>query len=352
MSKQTCVLLRACIVAFLTVALAASATADYTAQHNVAFNAKKLNPYGKGPAWEFSDIVPLLDESFKADIPPQTADPAGIILEALLGVELPSLVKLQVGATLAGQANVDFGYYVTAGRLDISYPASSSLNFETIPGQLGVRANETYGIDGGFQPGVTQRTVPPEFVEVEGGDGYFTDPFRSFTTYSAPGFNTTSPWAQAWLEAKADIRAGVHTKVSVLSGLKEWRKDIKGGGQVGGRLVEIDPSGLYVLGEDEPLGGIDLTQPIGPIPLFGGAADLTIQIPKLDVASMPINGQVLTAHKYQPLVTLTGNLEQLIPFVGTILQRQIGPLGYDLLNLDGGPQIGLYQDMTLLPMQR
>ncbi len=115
---------------------------------------------------------------------------------------------------------------------------------------MAVRANQTYGIDGGFQPGVSQRTVPSEFVEIEGGDGYFTTPLRSFTDYNAPGFTTTSPYAQAWLEAKADVRAGVHTKVSALSGLNEWRKDIKGGGTVGGRLVEIDPSGLYVAGEE------------------------------------------------------------------------------------------------------
>ena len=48
-------------------------------------------------------------------------------------------------------------------------------------------------------------------------------------------------------------------------------------------------------------------------------------------------------------MTLTGNLERLIPFVGTILQNQIGPLGYDLLNLAGGPQLTLYQEMTFTP---
>ena len=48
-------------------------------------------------------------------------------------------------------------------------------------------------------------------------------------------------------------------------------------------------------------------------------------------------------------MTLTGNLEKLIPFIGPILQNSIGPLGYDLLNLSGGPQLELYQDMTFTP---
>ena len=61
---------------------------------------------------------------------------------------------------------------------------------------------------------------------------------------------------------------------------------------------------------------------IGPIPIAGGAADLTIRVPNIAVSSITngnVQGPVIQAYKEQPLVTLTGNLERLIPFVGTIL---------------------------------
>jgi hypothetical protein len=336
----------------VTALLTAPAAADFMVQDNIAFNARKVNPYTGGPALELSDTKVLLDESFgPVTIGPLNADPLGLALEALFGVDLPHIVKLQTGASLSGQANVNFGYYVTAGRLDISYPATANLNFETAPGTTNVLlANKSYTVDGGFLPGVSQRTVLGDFLTTQGGAGYLTAPLRTQTEYQTPWFETRSPWASAWVEASADVQASIFTKASALGGLKEWRKDIRAGGKVGGRLVEIDPTGLYVAGEE--VVGFDLTQPIGPIPIGGGAANLTIQVPNLAVSSVTngsVQGPVIRARKEQPLVTLTGNLERLIPFVGTILQNQIGPIGYDLLNLAGGPQLTLYQDMTFTP---
>ena len=250
MSNQSYNVLAIYGVALLTAALATPAAADYTVVDNIAFNARKINPYTGGPAFEMLREVDIFrDLSIRADIPPLNANPLGIALEALFGISLPEIVKLQVGATLAGRTNVSVGYYVSAGRLDISYPASSSLNFQTLPGTTNVvRANDSFRVDGVFQPGVSQRTVLPQFLETEGGAGYFTSPLRTQTVYQEPWFETQSPWASAWIDASADIQAGVHTKASVLFGLKSWRKDFRGGGQVGGRLVEIDPNGLYVAG--------------------------------------------------------------------------------------------------------
>ncbi len=347
-----------CRTCMLTALLAAPAAADYSVQDNVAFNARKINPYNGGPAWHFEDIVELLDQPIAPGGPvtigPLNADPLGLVLETLFGLDLPHVVKLKVGASLSGHATVNFGYYVTAGRLDISYPASANLNFETAPGTTNfVRANQSYGVDGGFLPGVSQRTVPTEFFGANGGLGYATPPLRTQTEYQQPWFETQSPWASAWVEASANIQSSIFTKVSAFGGLKEWRKDIRAGGNVGGRLVEIDPTGLYVAGEE--VLGFDLTQPIGPIPVPGpgGPANLEIRVPNIAVSSvtngLPAQGAVISARKEQPLVKLTGNLERLIPFVGTILQNEIGPIGYDLLNLASGPELTLYQEMTFTP---
>ncbi|MFN0127284.1 MAG: choice-of-anchor tandem repeat NxxGxxAF-containing protein [Verrucomicrobiales bacterium] len=341
----------------LTLAAAVPASADIVIGENVAFNARKINPYTGGPAFVKQEVVSLIpneifDGKIRADLPFIDVDPVAVALEALFGVSLPSLVKAQVGATVAGNANLSFGYYVTAGQLDISYPARSSLGFETVGGENYVLGNQSYSIQSDFLPGVSQRIVPVEFLQTAGGVGYAVAPIGGFTSldYGAPWFATTSPWAQAWVDASADIHTGIHTKVTALSGVKSWRKDINIDASVGGRLVEVDPSGLWVAGE--PVLEVNLDEPYGPVPVAGGAAELTIQVPKLDVISDPINGRVLHARRVKPVVTLTGNLEKLIPFVGGWLHNSIGPFEYDLLQLSGGPQIGLYQDMTFTPQPR
>ena len=62
--------------------------------------------------------------------------------------------------------------------------------------------------------------------------------------------------------------------------------------------MEIDPNGLYVAGGE--VVGFDLTQPIGPIPFGGGAADSTIRVPNIAVSSVTngsLQGPVLQATK-------------------------------------------------------
>lgn len=347
----------ACVTLSLTLAAATPASADIVVEENVAFNARKINPYTGGPAFVKQEVISLIpNEVFngkiRADLPFIDVDPVAVALEALLGVSLPSLVKAQIGATVAGNTNLSFGYYVTAGQLDISYPARSSLGFETVGGGNYVLGNQQYSIQSDFLPGVSRRIVPVEFLQTSGGAGYAAAPIGGFSSidYAAPWFATTSPWAQAWVDASADIHTGIHTKVTALSGVKSWRKDINIDASVGGRLVEVDPSGLWVAGE--PVLEVNLDEPYGPVPVVGGAAELTIQVPKLDVTSDPINGRVLHARRVKPVVTLTGNLEKLIPFIGGWLHNSIGPLEYDLLQLSGGPQVGLYQEMTFTPQPR
>jgi len=328
--------------------LVGTAAADITIEHNVAFNATKRNPYTGGAAFDESKTHTLLNESFgPVNIPTVNADPVSALLEAFLGVDLPSIAKLQIGGSVAAHAKVEFGYSVTSGRLDINYPATSQLNVQTVPGGNHVLAGQSYAIGSQFQAGVLPRTVTSQFLETEGGAGYLSAPLLAFNTYEQPTFATTSPWASAWLDAEADVRAGVFSRVTALGGLQEWRKDFRAGGKVGSRLFEIDPSGLYVSGE--PIANVDLDQPIGPFPVAGGAAELTVRVPRLGVASTPSNGPIVNASAVKPIVTLTGNMEKLIPFVGGFLHNSIGPFEYDLLQLKGGPELGLYQEMSFTP---
>jgi autotransporter-associated beta strand protein len=208
-----------CVPAALALCMAAPAVADYAVQDNIAFNARKINPYTGGEAWVFSDTITLLDESFgPVTIGPLNADPLGVAVEALFGVDLPHLVKLKAGASLSGHTNVNFGYYVTGGRLDISYPASASLIFETAPGTVNrIVANQTYGVDGSFMPGVSERTVSSSFLSGQGGPGYAITPLRTQTVYEQPWFETQSPWASAWVEASANVQSSIFTEAKTRS---------------------------------------------------------------------------------------------------------------------------------------
>lgn len=188
----------------LTALWDSSARTDVVAQHNVAFNAKKINPYTGGPAIDVGGVHSIIPNDFfngkvRADLPFINVDPLSVALESLLGVSLPSLVKRQVGGTLAGNANLSFGYYATAGRVDISYPASANLTLQTIEGGDYVIGDNVYTSGSEFLPGVSQRVVPPEFLVNSGGVGYATSPLGgvSFNEYGAPSFATTSPGASA-----------------------------------------------------------------------------------------------------------------------------------------------------------
>jgi hypothetical protein len=223
--------------------LAAPAAAQVTASHNVAFHAKKVSPYGGGPAFELSP-PPYSVYSRPLDFssePLIDVDAGSALLGGLLpGIDLPSILRLKAGFGMFGSNNLEFGYYVTGGRLDIHYPASSRLEFETddLIGNKLVIANNLYSIDSRFQPGVSQRTIPSEFwtdrgpggpefwllkqQQIEGGAVVLVP---APPTVSTPNFAMTSPHAQAWLDSFVDARAGAYVDVEVLGGLIEFHKD-------------------------------------------------------------------------------------------------------------------------------
>ena len=145
-----------------------------------------------------------------------------------------------------------FDFFASLGRLNINYPARSSLSVQTIGGGNYVQANLPYSIASSFEPGVSNREFPQFQVIDFGGSGYGEPVLGgvSYTTYNTPKFATTAPYAEAKLVATADVHAGVYGQVSGPAGSKKWRTDYNFGGPVGGPLIEIDPSGLYVAGED------------------------------------------------------------------------------------------------------
>jgi hypothetical protein len=339
-------------LAFVVLLPELPAAADVNVTQNIAFTANGLNPWAPGPAIEVSDSYTIVDIPYTHfDIPPINASPVDAALDALsdaLGIPLPSVLKLQVGGSASGSAHVGFDFFASLGRLNINYPARSTLNVQTTSGPTSVRSNVPSSIGTTFEPGVSNRAIPTAQAMQIGGLGY-SEPVLgnvSFTSYSTPKFATTAPWAEAKLVATADVHAGVYGQVKALGGLFKARKDFSFGGPVGGPLIEIDPSGLYVAGEQKL--GVDLAAPY-TFNIPGGTA--TAQLPKLGTSgaqSVP-GGTVLHAEKVSPVFTVDGDLEKLIPFIGTVLHNSLGPFDYDLLHVGGGPVLNVYQDQTFTP---
>lgn len=310
--------LSGCWILAWGVLVATPAAADVEYVQNVAFNAARVNPYSGDTAFEFEDTFRLYSQPFESPkLQLLNINPTGGVLEGLLGIELPSIVRLKAAVGVFASNNLDFAYYVNGGHLNISYPAANKLNFQTYQGNDYVRANRSFTIGSTFQPGVTERGIPPQVVT--GPIGYttlgtidlggVTMHGVSFSEYSTPSFATVSPYAQAWLHAGADVRAGLTTKIELLGGLFEFSKDFTVGGNFGGNIVEVDPSGLYVAGIKQ--GNFSLTDPI-PIDIPGvGAA--TISVPSLAVASGPPAGAVLNAHTSKPILTINADLESSFP---------------------------------------
>lgn len=356
MSKRGYNLLAICVVV-LTAALATSARGDVNVTQNIAFTANGKNPWGPGNALEVGDSYTLIDIPFnpppptiRVDLPTINANPVDAALDALagaLGVPLPSLVKLQFGGSATGSAHIGFEYFASLGRLNINYPARSTLNLPDF-----VRSNELSLIGSTFQPGVSNREIGDQQAIEIGGIGY-SEPILGglkFTSFSTPKFATTAPYAEAKLEATADVRAGLFTEVSALFGLKKWRKDFNFGGPVGGPLIEIDPSGLYVAGQDTGL--FSLTQPISvPLPGIGTA---TVTYPKLGLTGAPNapNSPVLHGQNVSEVFRVEADLEKLIPLIGPLLHNSIAGVEYDLLNISGAPVVSVYQDQTFTPDPR
>ena len=130
------------------------------------------------------------------------------------------------------------------------------------------------------------------------------------------------------------------------------RKSFTLNADVGGTIIEVDPSGLYVFGNNQ--GIFDLTQPID-IPISGvGTARAALPLPAVNGAPNAPGSGVLHGEYVGEVLRLDTDVEKLVPVIGGILHNSIPPLltPYDLAHIGLAPKISLYQDLTLTPDPR
>jgi hypothetical protein len=320
----------------------------YDSSSNVAFTAVHLSPWASGPAIDLGNDVNLT-RSFNVNLPAINPDPVKALAD-FLGVPLPFDASVTIGAHADGSVGFDFGYAVTAGRLNVTYPAIGTLTVPTNPG-TNVLTNPKFTLTSSFQPGLA-KAFAPSIVQLDtiGGGGYTVlhSEGPSMTTFQNPQFTTSFPSFSIWADASYDVNAGA----SINADLKVFGhcivcvgKTLTMGDARDFPIVEMTGAGLSVLGK-----------PVGPalsgtIPVVPGELNAEVHIPNLGVSSNPLapGSTTLTGNGQQSVLRLDVDLEKLVPFIGGLLSNSIGPFGYNLLSVVGGPDLSVYQNFSFTP---
>lgn len=313
--------------------------------HNVSFNAVGKNPWTGEGAFQYTYQNSDLQFDFDVDLPPVSADPAGAALDLFsdfLGFDLPGL-GVKMGAHAEGHAGLDFGYHVNGGYLDIKYPGRSRLDFSGVDSSNNIASLAPIRINSSFDPGVTAIASPgAQSLSELLGRGYATPTTDlTYEFYSTPEFSTSFPHASAWANLNYNVAAGGYIEAKYLFDSLRKEYNFSSSGEV--TLVEADPTGISVA-------GLPRVELFGQTIDLGVGASVTLGNPNLKVRSDGLNGDnSLHGFDSQPIVTLQGDLEKIVPAIGPFLSNSIGPIGYDLLNLAGGPRLNLYQEFTFTP---
>lgn len=344
-------LLGTSLFALLSTALSGPADALVINQ-NVNFAAVNRNPWTGGSAFENEwHLTQPSVGPVKVDLPKLNGNPINIIAD-FLGVDLPFSANVGVGGTVSGSAGFDFGYYVSGGKLNVNYPALSTLNVQTIdPNGNRVVAGKSFSIGSNFTPGLNTVSPPltPQYVAAAGaGYGVLTENVSLGTTMKDPFLKTTFPYASAWADFGYDIKGGAFVEATAKvfgACIVCARKEVKFGDARSVTLLEIDPGG-----KGQPPSAYFLGNKVDPFqPINVGPAKLTFSYPDVAVQGSLQGDRSVFGSDTKNIIAVQGGAEKLIPFIGPFLQNGVGPFGYQLLSTDGGPTLGLYQDFRFTP---
>ncbi len=328
--------------------IAARQSSALEVRHNVAFTKVNQSPWQPGPGFHEEFHFDDLQTSFNVNLPRLNGSPIATIAD-FLGIDLPLDANVGVRGKASGRAGLDFGYYVSGGRFNLKYPARSSLDIGTFPGSNVVLHGAPFSIQSEFLPGVSGRSYPRSLLVANAGAGYgqASVPGFGFESYSEPTFGTTFPYASAWATLGYDVRAEASVEArACFIACGTWTKTAKFGDARDVTLVEIDPSGVSIAGAER----VQLFDQDIPVAGFG---NVRVSYPDVRVGATGVDANHrLHGFDSKPIVSLQGQAEKLVPFIGPFLSNSVGPIGYDLLTTLGGPQLSLYQDFTFTPTPR
>ena len=290
-------------------------------RNNMAFSTVNQNPWVPGASFEQEFTFDELRPSFgPIDLPTLHGNPVSALVDFLdVDEYLPFDADASVGGSFGGSAGLTFRYYVTGGRLNMKYPARTSLDIAaTLPGTLDtVVAGRTSAIHSAFLPGVTGVTRPISLVSDAAGLGYAEQSVPGFTmeTFRDPEFSTTNPYAAAAVDLGFDVRVNAFAEASVKSFgecITCVTKRFSFGTDADVTLAAVSPDGVSVAAGAYEL---EFDQDID----FLGIGSVRASYPDVQVHSQPLAPDAsLHGFASQHAITVQGHLEKLVPVIGPI----------------------------------
>jgi hypothetical protein len=335
------------VVLTLSLGVATPSSAD-TITTNVNFVGVNLSPWNAGPAFTLQKDYNL-GASFNVNLPDLNGNPVQAIAD-LLGISLPVQAEVSIGGNVNGNFNLDLGYAVSGGRVNVDYPAQASLSIPTVPGTTSsVIPGAPLTLGTSFQPGLNKAFSPVTNAALGiAGAGYSLPGLGiNLKTIQAPNFATQFPAAAAWADLSYNVNAGAsvaaNLKLPFIGCVVCVQKDLTFGDSQNFELLNVTPQNVTVAGQNYG-NPSNITIPLGP------AASISASIPNLAVSGgLSPNSTSLAGSGSQPIIQINASLDKLVPLVGAVLSNNIGPIGYTLLSVTGGPQLSLYQNFGFTP---
>ena len=162
-----------------------------------------------------------------------------------------------------------------------------------------------------------------------------------------PDFRTTFADARAYADFDYDVGAGLAATVGIAKvgdycfSCFSRRFSFRDADVV--PLIDVSTAGVEVAG----LGRQDLFPATFPTPYGNIFADL----PQPRVQREHMDSAGMSGEEDRTIISFEGAVEKLVPVVGPLLSNNLGPLGYTLLETQGGPSLKLIQSFrfTITP---
>ncbi|MBI2800854.1 MAG: hypothetical protein HYX63_11350 [Gammaproteobacteria bacterium] len=309
---------------------------------NLNFATVNQSLWGPGDARIVNEDITLPPPSgVSATLKPGAFRDPTSALAHFLGVD----VGVNVSPTASFSTGLSGHFHANSGLIDLNYPRSVQL---TLPEQ--VQAGHSFLVSAALPGPVSLSNfthLPSSALTSTGGGGYAAPGLSKLLTSSVgsafqptPGFSTVFPYAEARVELDLHASGGITAEGCLIFCISKTFN--LGSVNLHQQLFELSTlNGLKVL--EQPVVPFNQTIDVAQ------GVSIAFKSPNVALDGVLRSNQSLSDTKSQNFLDVSFNVGQLIPFVGQLLQSNVGPFGYDLLSVTPTVSLGIRQSITFDP---
>lgn len=346
--KITSYLLPTFASASLTALTPALADPGFTREDHVAIFGGNIDPWHGGRAMVSERTFEVRTPEFAIDVDPELS-PLPALAEALgVPFEPPRIGYAALSGQVHGRAGFTFGYSFGTGELSFVYPLTARISIDSRADNDVLAAGYPITIATSFTSGLPRALTRPLCGDGDVGSCSVSEPARAMlAAVQGPDFRTTFADARAYADFDYDVGAGLAATVGIAKvgdacfSCFSRRFSFRDADVV--PLIDVSPAGVEVAG----LGRQNLFPATFPTPYGNIYADL----PQPRVRKERMEGAGMSGEEEPTIISFEAAVEKLVPVVGPLLSNNVGPLGYTLLETQGGPSLKLVQSFrfTITP---